>query len=275
MNRTVIIILTILWFALGMTYYPLVTSSVVNRSVPVQDNLHPADSSTGSEHKSNINLPLYFELDKSLPNKGDTYDQWLNEIRDVIGAKDTLLIVGLYYSGETNGEILATSRSLAVQRMLSEDLDRSRLVVDYNHEVQAAGNDLWVKGISTEIRKLEQAQLLTAEGIRIAFNKGRIKWTQGNSVEKKLSDIPPRLKNSPDYSIKVIAHTSASGTPDADYELGRKRAWIIKKFLIDMGLNADRIKTESKGSEMPEFDNADYEGNDRAIVEVRLSETEQ
>jgi outer membrane protein OmpA-like peptidoglycan-associated protein len=118
---------------------------------------------------------------------------------------------------------------------------------------------------------LKKPQRITAEGIRIPFDKGRIKWAAGNDTEKKLAEIRSLVKDQRAFEITVTAHTSSSASVENDHELGRKRAWLVKKHLMDLGIEPDRIKTASKGSEMPEYENSAFGGNDRVEVEVRLN----
>lgn len=269
MNRTVTVIISVIWFAIVIAYYSILTGS----SLPAKDmqGSKAEWDSTENDATDRVQLPVYFEMDKSLPIKGENFELWLDGLKEAVGAKDTLLITGMYYSGETSGEILATSRSLAVQRLLSEEMDRSRLVVDFNQEVQPSGSELWVSGIKTEIRKLENPQLMTAEGIRVAFQPGQIQWIKEEETVKLLNGLRIRLADESGYSINIIAHTGSSGNAEKDYELGRKRAWVLKKYLMDLGFDPDKIVTDSKGSEQPESDRANYRGNDRAFVELRLN----
>jgi outer membrane protein OmpA-like peptidoglycan-associated protein len=60
-------------------------------------------------------------------------------------------------------------------------------------------------------------------------------------------DILESIKNHPVPELLVIGHTDTTGARAANFDLGRKRAEMVRGVLIDAGLDASAIKIISHG----------------------------
>jgi OOP family OmpA-OmpF porin len=83
---------------------------------------------------------------------------------------------------------------------------------------------------------------------------------QGRIVINALNDIKTLLDNNPDGNLIIEGHTSSDGGAEANLELSQKRAAAVKAFLINLGINPDRLKTEGYGEDRPIADNETLEG---------------
>lgn len=270
MKRNLLILFSVLWILFGIWYYTTVTSGHMSRKTTT-DSDSTAMTTDSSGNTGLRIVPLSFNFNESNPIKGQGYDDWVDSLSLEMGDKDTLRIIGLYYSGEENGELIATSRSLATQRLLSGNLDKTRMVVDFSEEMQPAPDALSVHGIRFELRKLKINQEKTSEGIIIPFMKNSLRRVDDNLYNKQLHDLATKVKSLKDFSIDVVGHTSQGTNPDNDYDLGRKRAWSVKKFLMDSGVDPARIITDSKGSGEPVQDDVNNPVNDRVEVILNLN----
>ena len=59
------------------------------------------------------------------------------------------------------------------------------------------------------------------------------------------------LQNNPDAAIVVEGHTDERGTVAYNLALGDRRAESVRAFLMELGVNVDRIRTVSYGEERP------------------------
>ncbi len=59
------------------------------------------------------------------------------------------------------------------------------------------------------------------------------------------------LSTHQDVTITVEGHCDDRGTSAYNIALGERRAESVKKFLVDLGVSADRLKTVSYGEERP------------------------
>jgi outer membrane protein OmpA-like peptidoglycan-associated protein len=67
------------------------------------------------------------------------------------------------------------------------------------------------------------------------------------------------MKQYPDMNITCIGHTCNRGTEDANMKVGLQRADAAKAYLMEHGISADRISTESRGSKQPIVPNTSEE----------------
>ncbi len=64
---------------------------------------------------------------------------------------------------------------------------------------------------------------------------------------KKLDELAEIMQRYPNIHIEVIGHTDAVGTRDYNFILAQKRAKAVADHLVSLGVEEDRLKTESKG----------------------------
>jgi len=110
---------------------------------------------------------------------------------------------------------------------------------------------------STILKELQIADIL------FDFDKYNLK-PEAQEILKK--GAPAYLKYR-DYKLVVEGHCDERGTVEYNLALGEKRAMEAAKYLSDLGIEKERIKTISYGKEMPldpGHDEAAWEKNRRA-----------
>ena len=96
-----------------------------------------------------------------------------------------------------------------------------------------------------------------ATQINFAAGTDRI---QGKAVVESLNEIKTLLDNNPNGNLIIEGHTSSDGQSDSNLLLSKMRAAAVKDFLVKLGVNPDRLKTEGYGEERPIADNETLEG---------------
>ena len=96
-----------------------------------------------------------------------------------------------------------------------------------------------------------------ATQINFAAGTDRI---QGKAVVESLNEIKTLLDNNPDGNLIIEGHTSSDGQSESNLLLSKMRAAAVKDFLVKLGVNPDRLKTEGYGEERPISDNETLEG---------------
>ena len=96
-----------------------------------------------------------------------------------------------------------------------------------------------------------------ATQINFAAGTDRI---QGKAVVESLKEIKTLLDNNPDGNLIIEGHTSSDGQSESNLLLSKMRAAAVKDFLVKLGVNPDRLKTEGYGEERPIADNETLEG---------------
>jgi outer membrane protein OmpA-like peptidoglycan-associated protein len=96
-----------------------------------------------------------------------------------------------------------------------------------------------------------------ATQINFAAGTDRI---QGKAVVESLNEIKTLLDNNPNGNLIIEGHTSSDGDADTNFALSELRAAAVKAFLVNLGVNPDRLKTEGYGEERPIADDTTLEG---------------
>jgi outer membrane protein OmpA-like peptidoglycan-associated protein len=85
-------------------------------------------------------------------------------------------------------------------------------------------------------------------------------------------DVLQAIKNHPVPELLVVGHTDTTGTTTANFDLGRKRAEMVRGALIDAGLEGSAIKITSHGETdllVPTADDTFEPRNRRVDISVR------
>lgn len=89
-----------------------------------------------------------------------------------------------------------------------------------------------------------------------------------------LQEIANIAKGCPDIFLKIAGHTDASGQKELNQTLSQSRADTVKAFLIQAGLNADKVSAIGFGSAFPIANNDNEEGRaQNRRIEIIVLET--
>jgi outer membrane protein OmpA-like peptidoglycan-associated protein len=80
-------------------------------------------------------------------------------------------------------------------------------------------------------------------------------------------EILKAVKDRPVPEVAVVGHTDTTGTPATNFELGLKRANMVRSLLIEVGLDASFIEVTSHGEADPLVRTPDdiYEPRNRRV----------
>lgn len=106
-------------------------------------------------------------------------------------------------------------------------------------------------------------------GLRFDIDKATLQ----PGAEILLDDITTALKNFPDWSLRIVGHTDATGSAETNERLSLERANAIKAALVKRGLDPARLQAGGAGQNRPVASNATTEGRtlNRRVELVRLT----
>ena len=95
------------------------------------------------------------------------------------------------------------------------------------------------------------------------------------AAKSLLDDIATALKNFPDWGLRIVGHTDATGEPEANEALSVQRANAIKAALVDRGIDANRLQAAGAGEKRPIASNQTPEGRalNRRVELVRFTDS--
>ena len=97
------------------------------------------------------------------------------------------------------------------------------------------------------------------ENVEFDFNKYNIK----SEFVPTLAEIADVMQKNPDIMLKIEGNTDIIGTEKYNMMLGEERAVAAKNYLVDHGVAANRISTESFGFSRPVATNSTEWGRAR------------
>lgn len=84
--------------------------------------------------------------------------------------------------------------------------------------------------------------------------------TLTDTQKDELNDLLGYLTSDNTFSIEIIGHTCSVGTEKGNYNVGLQRAINAKNYLVEKGVDADRIKVVSVGCNSPKASNETPDG---------------
>jgi peptidoglycan-associated lipoprotein len=109
--------------------------------------------------------------------------------------------------------------------------------------------------VNTRLARIEEARSTIAEKIFFDFNRSEIKPEYRDVLERK-GNV---LREFPEISIRIEGHCDERGTVEYNLALGDRRAQAAKDYLVNLGIDPDRIDTISYGEERPAVEGHDEE----------------
>lgn len=83
--------------------------------------------------------------------------------------------------------------------------------------------------------------------INFDFDRSNIRSGDAQILDRKVGI----LQANPNLQILVVGHCDERGSDEYNMALGNRRALSAKQYLVNRGINADRIQTRSMGERQP------------------------
>ncbi len=184
---------------------------------------------------------------KTDPLKPDTDGDGLNDGDEVLKYKTDPLNVDTDRDGLGDGDEVLNYKT----DPLNPDTDGGS--VNDGDEVAAGTDPLNPKD---DVLDLSEGASFSLEGIMFETAKTTILPESAEILEKAYK----ALEANPDVKILIVGHTDNVGSASSNLTLSQGRADSVKKWLVDKGIAADRIRTDGKGLTEPRASNDTVEG---------------
>ena len=107
-----------------------------------------------------------------------------------------------------------------------------------------------------EAKQTERGLLITLGDVLFEFNKSELKA----GGQRNLLPLAEVLKERNDQMVIIEGHTDSIGSHAYNMSLSEKRAQSVEQYLVEQGIDVNRISTKGLGPDFPVADNASNEG---------------
>ena len=209
----------------------------------------------------------------------NTYDKWPARKKSILSGdkKDnTLVITGKYFEGETAPAGFATmgmARAAEIRKLFPEVPDTRIELLEEKVALRdgVKTNEFTNAAFTWKAAPAEMKTVKTVGNTAlIYFPYNSTKKKVDPAIDTYLKGLADRLKNGTE-KVLITGHTDDRGEEEANYNLGLRRAKVVRDILKGYGVPNNRITTESKGETQPAEPNGTERGwrmNRRTVVKI-------
>ena len=140
--------------------------------------------------------------------------------------------------------------------------------------IEAGNDNMYIKniriakgGVKYYDRVLSEGKIIV-NGIKFDVNKATLKPESMGPINK----IYDLMQKQPELNFSVEGHTDADGSDETNMTLSKARGKTVMDKLIEMGISAERLKSDGFGESKPIDNNSSPEGkaNNRRVEFVKF-----
>ncbi len=250
-------------FASGYWYecYVLEHCGETKVEQPTTPNAPVRASNLGLNENGKLPLNGYeqfaFAANSNSPNLSANNKKFLDEAAKYMKANPDhkLKITGYYLKNEKNKDSydnMGISRAAEIRKLL---VARGIKADRFDLRGEIAGNLNTPARFDAIVPSKDGKKLATTaqtfEDRTYYFDYNSDKFVPTTQFKLYTKEVVEYLKQDKSKRVSVIGHTDADGSDDGNLALGRKRARMIRKYLVDSGVSSSRIKISSQGERQP------------------------
>lgn len=170
-------------------------------------------------------------------------------------------VIGKNTGSTARGAILGAVLGGAAGAVIGRQMDRQ--AEDLNHDL----------GQNADVTRVGEGIAVTfASGILFPFNSDQVL----PAGRENLRQLAQSLQKYPGTQVLIVGHTDNVGSDAYNQALSQRRADSARSYLVSMGIEGNRIRTEGRGESEPIASNETESGRSQnRRVEVAIFASEQ
>lgn len=146
-----------------------------------------------------------------------------------------------------------------------------KTVADRDGDGVADANDICPDSAADATVLANGCERIELEGVVFALDSADLKPEANDALEAQLDT----LKRGDDVRVEIAGHTDAQGASDYNRDLSLRRARSVRAFLVDHGIDPERLDVKGYGEDEPVASNETARGRERnRRVELRVLDRE-
>ncbi len=241
------IILGILWLLIG---YKMCTDQerCCNTADAVIEQPTPAAPAVVAK-KECPRRSICFDANDCQAYYGEDFEGLRDSLAALLTEGKRLLITGIYSTDETySGEYqnLGICRAETVKQRLLSAIGADKIDISSEQSVGVALTppDKIRFGVSTVVRND------IPESTQIYFPFNSTNKLDDNNVETYLDKVAERVISSGE-KVRLTGHTDDIGSDSSNLVLGRRRAQVVKDYLVSKGVKSAQVTVDTAGEAQP------------------------
>ena len=292
LSKTLLWLLTILWFAGALWWYSsspcsscntgsTIISNTTSTAPPVANNL-AGFSVSDSTWNASADDNLRFGKSGSVPFISEKVSKALTEVASYSKAnlQKSITVTGHYAAAEINNssfENLGLARADTIKKWLVAN-GVPALNIITKAETDASPNfnpaDTLIGGISMAFNSIAPAAVSEDlfKPYTVYFATGQNSLNVSGELQTYLQQANAYLQTHTDKKLVVTGHTDNVGNAEKNLALSAQRAAFVKTQLEQQGIAAEKINSQGKGMTEPVEDNSTAEGrakNRRVTIQLQ------
>ncbi len=255
MSGKVILVLLafVVWSVVSWRWYTCGVKGFCGGSDAVAASVDDESNAADAKNQS----PLTFSWSSSNPITSSRFGALRDSLNGIIGPNEALTITGYYTEEEENTTEFANlgfARAQQVKQLLAGRMDTSQV----NTAAELVASTETMQNTPFESAAFSVVPVIPDDAEVVELNDRTIIYFPFGSsnpelstaINQYLTGLAERLQGS-DQTVVITGHTDNVGDEQPNYELGLKRANIVKDILAERGISAERIEANSEGEAHP------------------------
>ena len=270
-------LIILLWLILGIIYFWLwdngKTKCCDENGVAIESNMPVNNDANTTKILEKPSMPLAFNWNSPLTIQLDGFQAYKDSIISALKDNEIMEITGYYRLNEENTtgeENLGIARAKEIRKLFPEIPDEKiRLLSSTVDEKPGEKTELFASASFNNALNQKQVKEIANTAL-IYFPSNSVNKLNSKEIEAYLDEVAESVIGS-GQKVLLTGHSDDVGPDQPNLELSQKRADMIKAYLVQKGVPANQIISESKGEKEPFVPNTSRENRAKnRRVELKL-----